>query len=218
MERLLIWFTAIGLVAVALAAVIGLNLPASGSNLDFTALAPETLSLTRWAKGNEEAKIILTEFSDFQCPACGAYYPIMKKVAEDFGDRVKFSYRHFPLKDIHPNSELAARVAEEAGLQGKFWEMHDVIFENQELWSASTNARQMFLTYAGVIGLDADRLEADIDSPEVADKVESDYQTGFTLQVFGTPTFFLNGVKLTPNPRSYDEFKIILETALKQAA
>jgi protein-disulfide isomerase len=220
MERFLIWFVAVGLVAAAITAVVGLSIgdTGAGANADFAALAPETLVSVRWGKGNEAAKVILTEFSDFQCPACAVYNPIIKRVVEEFGDRILFSYRHFPLKEIHRNAEIAAKAAEAAGLQGKFWEMHDALFENQPLWSDSSNARSMFLIYAQTIGLDAAKFKRDLDSKEVAEKVSSDYRAGFALEVYGTPTFFVNGVKLTPNPRSYDEFKSILEAAIEQAS
>ncbi|MEK7508222.1 MAG: thioredoxin domain-containing protein, partial [Patescibacteria group bacterium] len=88
-----------------------------------------------WMKGNPSALVTLVEYSDFQCPACGSYYPIVKRIMAEFGDRINLTYRHFPLRRIHESADLAARASEAAGNQGKFWEMHDMLFENQARWT-----------------------------------------------------------------------------------
>ena len=165
-----------------------------------------------WIKGNKEAKIVITEYSDFQCPACASYYGVVKQIHKDFGDRIAFVYRHFPLRQIHANAEIAALSAEAAGKQGKFWEMHDMIFENQKKWEGEKNAGEIFIKYGEDLGLNIEKFKQDLDSKEVKDKVEADYQSGIKAGVNHTPTFFLNGAEIQ-NPRSYEEFKNIINEA-----
>ena len=178
-----------------------------------TALASVALS-GDWVKGNSESKVSLVEYSDFQCPACGLYYPLVKQLTAEFGDRIEFTYRHFPLSQIHPNADIAARAAEAAGKQEKFWEMHDKLFENQRTWSGARDAKKLFIEYAGSLGLNTVQFEEDMDSREVKEKVRLDYKTGIDSGVNSTPTFFLNGKKII-NPKSYDEFKTIILAALE---
>ena len=159
-----------------------------------------------WISGNQESEISLIEYSDFQCPACGTYFPIVKQLVEEFGDQIRLVYRHFPLTQIHQNAQLAAQAAEAAGKQNKFWAMHDVIFENQKEWSEKKNAKELFIQYAQDLSLDVEQFKNDLDSQEVKEKVANDYQSGISAGVNATPTFFLNGKKLK-NPRSYKEFK-----------
>lgn len=166
--------------------------------------------------GNKDAKVTLVEYSDFQCPACGAYYPIVKQLNLEFAGRIQFVYRHFPLTQIHANANLAALSAEAAGKQNKFWEMHDIIFENQSKWSGEKNAKDLFVEYAQKLNLDVEKFKNDLDSDEVQEKVANDYQSGIRLGVNATPTFFLNGTKLQ-NPASYEAFKKLLEEAISKA-
>ena len=155
----------------------------------------------------------LIEYSDFQCPACGVYYPIIKALQQEFGESIVFVYRNFPLRQIHANADLAARSAEAAGKQGKFWEMHDMIFENQKDWASQSNAKKSMIEYAQSLNLDAERFKTDLDSKEVKEKVNNDYLSGIQAKVNAVPTFFLNGTKLQ-NPESYEEFKKLLEEAI----
>lgn len=165
--------------------------------------------------GNKDAKVTLVEYSDFQCPACGAYYPIVKQLNLEFAGRIQFVYRHFPLTQIHANANLAALSAEAAGKQNKFWEMHDIIFENQSKWSGEKNAKDLFVEYAQKLNLDVEKFKNDLDSDEVQEKAANDYQSGIRLGVNATPTFFLNGTKLQ-NPVSYEIFKKLLEEAISK--
>ena len=170
---------------------------------------------TDWIKGATSSAVVLIEYSDFQCPACQAYFPALKQLAEEFGDQITFVYRHFPLRQIHFNAEAAARAAEAAGRQGKFWEMHDKLFENQTAWANDSDAFSLFSAYAESLGLDPAKFEADFNSQEVADKVENDYRSGIQAGVNSTPTFFINGSRIS-NPRSIDQFRSILERELAQ--
>jgi len=165
-----------------------------------------------WVKGNKESKIIITEYSDFQCPACASYYEVVKQIHKDFGDNLAIVYRHFPLRQIHANAQIAALSAEAAGRQGKFWEMHDMIFENQKNWKDEKNAKEIFIGYAEELELNSEQFKKDLDSKEVKEKVEADYQSGVKAGVNHTPTFFVNGEEIQ-NPGSYEEFKNIINEA-----
>ena len=165
-----------------------------------------------WIKGNKESKVIITEYSDFQCPACASYYELVKMINKEFGDKIAFVYRHFPLKNIHANAEIAALSAEAAGRQNKFWEMHDMIFENQKNWEGEKNAKEIFIGYAEELGLNSEQFKNDLDSKELKDKVEADYQSGVKAGVNHTPTFFVNSKEIQ-NPRSYEEFRNIVNEA-----
>ena len=174
-----------------------------------------------WVKGNKESKIILIEYSDFQCPACGIYYPIVNKLAEEFGDKIAIIYRHFPLKSIHRNAEAAALAAEAAGRQGKFWEMHNALFDNQKEWSDEINSGEYFVKYAGGlpvgqtgVNIDINKFKADLSLQEVKNKVKNDLVGAEKNNLNSTPTFFLNGKKI--QPRSYEEFKQIILDEIKK--
>ena len=186
--------------------------PGSGSST--LALTISAIGDNENIKGDKNAPVSLIEYSDFQCPACGSYYPILKKVSEDLGAQVKFAYRHFPLSQ-HKNAKLAATVAEAAGKQGKFWDMHDLIFQNQSDWSEEKNAAVIFAKYAQDLQLDLAKFQTDIASEEIKAKIENDYKSGVKAGVNSTPSFFLNGKKLD-NPRNYDEFKNAILQALGQ--
>lgn len=194
---------------------IGFGISKLSAPVESTALLASGISQNDNFKGNIESSVVLVEYSDFQCPACGAYFPLLKALVEEFGSEIQFVYRHFPLAQ-HQHAELAGRAAEAAGKQGKFWEMHDLIFENQRSWSNLRNAEEAFSQYAGQIGLDMEKFQADLDSQEVKERVRRDYSGGLSSGVNSTPTFFLNGVKLQ-NPRSYDEFRAVILNALQDA-
>lgn len=162
-----------------------------------------------WIKGNKDAKVVLIEYSDFQCPACAFYYPVLKKISEEFGDKMALAYRHFPLP-IHQNAKPAAYAAEAAGRQGKFWEMHDLIFDNQKEWKDKRNADEVFVNYAQALNLNVDQFKTDFVSKEIRKKVEAAYQNSVKLGLNSTPTFFLNGKKIS-NPRNYDEFRNVIQ-------
>ncbi|EKE15436.1 MAG: protein-disulfide isomerase [uncultured bacterium] len=154
------------------------------------------------------AQTTLVEFSDFQCPACGAYHPVIKQLLEEFKGKINFVYRHFPL-DQHQNALPAAYASEAANEQSKFWEMYDLLFEKQDSWSEQGNPEEIFSQYAKSLGLDEERFKQDFASQQTRQKVANDRLDGQTLGVNSTPTFFLNGVKLT-NPSSFDDFKAII--------
>lgn len=168
---------------------------------------------TDWVKGNPEAEVVLVEYGDFQCPACRSYYPIVNALAEEFGEEIGFVFRHFPLYRTHPNAEIAALAAEAAGLQGKFWEMHDMLFENQQSWSNSRDPESIFSGYANDLELDVEKFTSDLGNSDLKDKVTNDYQGGIGIGINSTPTFFLNGEHIS-NPPALDAFREVIQQAL----
>lgn len=157
----------------------------------------------------EPQTVHILKYSDYQCPACKMYIPAQEQLEEEFGDLVEIEYRHFPLSG-HQFAELAARSAEAARNQGKFEEMHDLIFENQEEWSRG-GAGEHFGSYAEELGLDMEQFEEDLQSDEITRKIESQKAEGERRTVRSTPTFFVNGQKLQQNPQNYEQFKSIVE-------
>lgn len=184
-----------------------------GTTTDQKAFLTEIMLSDR-TKGNENAKIELIEYSDFQCPACGAYYPYVKQITEEFSGQIRFAYRHFPLRQ-HKNAELAGRAAEAAGKQNKFWEIHDLLFENQQTWSNSDKAGDIFTVFAAKLDLDVEKFGADINSKEVKDKVADDLKSGLSIRVNATPTFILNGKLLNPNQISPQALREQINAAIK---
>lgn len=154
-------------------------------------------------------EVQILKYSDYQCPACKAYIPLEEQLKAEFGDMIEIEYRYFPLRG-HQFADLAARAAEAARQQGKFEEMHDLIFEYQEQWSQG-DARQYFMDFAEQIGLDMEQFESDLESEEVQETVNSQLQEGLRRTVNSTPTYFLNGQKLRQNPQNYEQFKAIVE-------
>jgi protein-disulfide isomerase len=139
-------------------------------------------------KGNPDAPIQLVEYGDYECPFCGQAYWSVKALQEALGDNILFVFRNFPLAQAHPHALSAAQAAEAAGLQGRFWEMHDVLFEHQDMLDEANLFR-----FAEALGLEMDRFARDFASPEVAEKIRADFLSGARSGVNGTPTFFVNG-------------------------
>lgn len=208
----------IAIVAVIIVVLIGWAIadrranPSAGTN--GSPVSSAALTASDWVKGNKDARVVLIEYSDFQCPACRTYYPVVKQLTAELGDRVAFVYRHFPLRSIHANAEMAARAAEAAGKQEKFWEMHDRLFEKQDVWAPERSVQETFAFYAGELGLNVEQFKNDMKSGEVKDAVSDDYASGTAAQVNGTPTFFVNGKRIQPPPRVAD-FKALIENELQ---
>lgn len=149
--------------------------------------------------------ITILKYSDYQCPACKVVIPMEKQLKQEFGDLVTIEYRHFPLSG-HQFAALAAQSAEAARKQGRYQEMHDKIFEGQEMWSAGS-ADRWFLQYAEQLGLDTKQFLADQNSEEIIALVESQRREGNRRLVAGTPTYFINGTKISQLPRTYEQFR-----------
>lgn len=163
-------------------------------------------------KGN--GTVILMEYSDFQCPACASYSPAVKQLINDFPDQIKFVYRHFPLYQIHKNAKGASYAAESASNQGKFWEMHDLLFANQSSWGESNDPEPLFREYAKSLTLNEETFVNDMKNKELRAGVDKDLMEGTSLGVNSTPTFFINGNKLQDIPRTYEGFKTLIEAEI----
>jgi len=163
--------------------------------------------------GPLNAKVTLAEYADFQCPACKAYYPIVKQLTTDFKGKVNFVYRYFPLETVHQNAKLAAQAGYAASLQGKFWQMHDRLFDTQDSWAGLPDPTDTFVGYAKDLGLDTTQFKKDMTAQTTADFVQNAYNQDVNMGLNSTPTFFLNGKQLT-SPQSYQAFKDVLSQAL----
>lgn len=170
---------------------------------------------TRNEMGTSSAKVTIVEYGDFQCPACGSAHPIVKQVLNDYKDKVHFVFRNFPLP-MHANAPFAAEAAYAAGLQGKFWEMHDKLYESQDEWGEKTGAqaKALIAEYAQDMGLDMTRFTDDINKNAGNDKIQKDQNDGYQLGVDSTPTFYINGTKFAAI-LSYDQFKKEIDDRLK---
>jgi len=139
-------------------------------------------------RGSGDAPVTLLEYADFECPFCGRWFPELQRVLQDLGPRVRFVFRHFPISEHHPHAESAAEVAEAAGAQGKFWEMHDLLFRRQ----AALDDGHL-LAYVRELGLDAVRVERELEQQVHRARVRDDIESGLRSGVSGTPMFFING-------------------------
>lgn len=163
-----------------------------------------------------EDQVILTEYSDYQCPACAAYHPLVEKLKEDFGDQLKVEYRHFPLNS-HQFAFIAARAAEAAKNQDRFQEMHNMLFDNQRRWSSSGNPQSQFINFAREIGIDVEQFKNDLNNADTQRSVVEEKNKGREEGVNATPTFFIDGQKVEQNPRSYEAFKALIESSLESS-
>jgi protein-disulfide isomerase len=162
--------------------------------------------------GTKDAKITLVEFGDFQCPSCAASHPIVSQLLTEYKGKVTFVFRNYPLA-MHTNAKIAAEAAEAAGAQGKFFEMYDALFQNQQEWGESKNPLEHFQKYADMIGLDTDKFTEEVKANKYKSKIEKDVSDGNALGVSATPSFFLNGEKITGG-LPYDKFKEKFEAIL----
>ncbi|WBV54852.1 DsbA family protein [Chryseobacterium sp. PTM-20240506] len=153
-------------------------------------------------QGNPDtAKIVLVEYGDYQCPYCGHAFPLIRRFVQENSDDVAFVFRNFPLTDAHEYAMAAATVAEAAGKQGKFWEMHDLIYDNQNILNEA-----LLKECVKVLKLDVNKIENEINTEELQAKIEADFEGGVRSGVNGTPSFFVNGQKWEDYDGTYDSF------------
>lgn len=197
-KRLLTWF-----IVAAVLGGIGWFVWNAAQNAPGTSTADGTLSVavseSDNMKGDPEAPITLVEYGDYQCPACGAFHSIVEQLFEQNEGQIRLVFRHFPLNNIHPNADTAARAVQAAGLQGKYWEMHNVVFERQQEWSPLPrgSVKNRMLEYAMELGMNAEQLDADMDSDAVEDKIAADIDSGEASGVNSTPSFYVNGERIS---------------------
>lgn len=209
-----IWAGAALVIILVIAGLVWLvNSPSSSSSTDKVNIAP--VSKKDITNGDSKAKVTLIEYSDFQCPACSAYYPLVKQLLADEKGKIYYVYRMFPLTNIHPNSHISAQAAYAAYKQGKFFEMMDLLFTKQNDWAPLQDPRSTFTDYAKILKLDVNKFTAEMNSDEAKNYV-NDFENEATNEgINATPTFIINGVKIT-NPASYDDFKKLIETELNK--
>lgn len=169
---------------------------------------------TTHTKGAGNKGVKLVEYGDFQCPVCKSYYPTVQQVVEKYGDDITFQFRNLPLTQIHQNAFAAARAAEAAAKQGKFWEMYDTLYQNQETWSQSKQATKEFDQYAQQLGLNVNQFKKDFSSSQVNDIINADLKEfEKTGESQSTPSFFLNGKYIKPG-NSPDAFSDLIDKAI----
>lgn len=171
--------------------------------------------------GKADSKVLVIEYGDFQCPGCGVAFQTTKQVKEKYKDKVAFVFRNFPIAQIHPNALAAASSAEAAGLQGKYWEMFRLIYENQSAWEnlGGNERTDQFMRYAESIGLNADKFTEDVSSDSVSKKIKFDLAIGRDFGVVATPSYYLNGEQISPDDYgTVESFSKLLDKKLKETA
>jgi NhaA family Na+:H+ antiporter len=164
-------------------------------------------------RGKANAAVTIEEFGDFQCPPCGTMAGVLHKLEAEYGSRLRLIFHHFPLA-MHANARIAAIASEAAHEQGRFWDMHDVLYKEQALWSKATDATALFNGYAGSIGLDVERFKKDMAKPEVAARVDADQKLGTSRGVTSTPTLFVNNVVIPATELNPEALHKKIEAAL----
>ncbi len=172
--------------------------------------------LTNHTVGAGKSGVTLTEYGDFACPACYAYYPLVEQVKQKYGDQITFQFRNFPLVELHKNALIGARAAEAASLQGKFWEMYQQLYENQPNWRESNSPQQFFDQFANQIGLNLDKFHEDMKSEQVNNFVQADRAEAQKLGFSGTPSFLLDGKQIdSSGVRTIEDFSKLIDAAIK---
>ena len=166
-------------------------------------------------RGNPDAPVTLEEFGDFQCPPCGKFSEFVEELLKEYNSRLRLVFRNFPLSG-HEHAREAALAAEAAGLQGKFWEMHDTLYREQETWTKAPNVRELFESYAGTIGLDVDQFKKDMDGDKARERVDSDRALADFLGVKATPTLFINNRPVDPKDKNPEGVRAAINAALNE--
>ena len=196
--------------------------PQVQSTTNTTSAAPEasptsTVGLTK-PNVKISSPVVLDEYGDYQCPPCGILYPMLKQIESEYGSQLKIVFHHFPLAKIHKNAMAAARAAEAARNQGKFWQMHDRLYRNQDAWKDLDDPRPTFIGYAREFGMNADRFTRDMDSAEVEQRITSDMERGAAAGVTGTPTVFIEGHMLRYEATNLDGMRKGINFMLERKA
>lgn len=201
----------LAILAVCIAIFVGLFLI---NKKDASAPNSEPPTASNHTQGANQSGVVLLEYGDFQCPACGAYYPILQEVKTKYTDQISFQFRHFPIVSSHPNAMAAHRAAEAAARQDRFWDMHDMLYETQPSWEGSTNAATIFEGYAQQLGLDVQKYKQDLADSRTKDIIDADMAAGKEAGVAGTPSFFLDGKKIESTPRTIEDFSKLIDEAI----
>ena len=166
-------------------------------------------------RGNPDAPVTLEEFGDFQCPPCGQFAGFVEQLMKEYDSRLRLIFRNFPLS-AHEHAREAALAAEAAGFQGKFWEMYDTLYREQAVWSKAPNARELFESYAGTIGVNLDQFKKDVDSDKARERVDSDVALADSLGIKVTPTLFINNRPLDQKDKNPEGIRAEINAALQE--
>jgi protein-disulfide isomerase len=166
-------------------------------------------------RGPETAQVTLVEFGDYQCPSCGFYHPLVKEILNRYPTQVRLEFHHFPLITIHPNSMAASKAVEAAGEQGHYWEMHDAVFANQNLWADKPDPKPIFAAIANKIGINGTILVQAMDSPAIQARILKDVEQGDKANIQAVPTFFIKGQQVHIQA-SVEDFVKVIEAQLHQ--
>ncbi len=178
-------------------------------------LSAKTNAESAHVRGNPDAPVTLEEFADFQCPPCSSFAGFGEELLKEYDSRLRIVFRNFPLP-LHEHAQEAALAAEAAGLQGRFWEMHDVLYREQAAWSKAPNARELFESYAGTIGLNLDQFRKDVDGEKARERVDADHARGESLGIKITPTLFINNQPVEPKDKNPEGVRAGINAALEQ--
>lgn len=213
-KRIIFWISfIIILVLIVWGLIVAMNKKPSDTHIFGS---PAAVTTSDHVKGLLTAPVTVIEYSDFQCPACKIYYPILAHLMAS-STNIRLVYRHFPLYPLpHPNSLIAAQASEAASNQGKFWEMYDLLFQGQTSWAdlSRDKAIEVFKGYAAQLDMNVVLFSTDMQSSAVQARVEANRTEGEALGINSTPTFFVNG-KAIANPQGYDAFKAVIDQAAK---
>ncbi len=211
-----LWIVSGFVIAIVVVAILAYLFSGNAVPVTFNVTVVPPISASDWTRGAKSANVSVIEYGDFQCPACGEYEPLVEQLTQQYVNRVEFVFRNFPLYQIHQDAGIAAQAAEAAGMQGKYWQMHDLLYQKQTEWSAepaSSVVAKYFNGYAQSLGLNVTTFDADINSSAVKNKIQHDVDTGNAAQIDHTPTFFIN-LKQIPNPNSLAQFQADIDAAL----
>lgn len=203
---------AVALVGLALVLRTGRNT----ESFNFVAAPQSGAKLTH--EPSADVVVTLEEFGDYQCPPCGALHPGLKKLKQEFGPNLNFVFRNLPLTSIHKNAMVAAQAAEAARVQNHFWEMHDLLYENQDLWKDDINPRSIFLKFAADLGLDTARFGRDMDDKQVKLRIETDEAAAAERGVNGTPTVLIDGRQMVPEATNAEGIRKGVEFIMSRKA
>ena len=210
-KRILTWAGFIIIIGLIIVGLIAASKKHPATTSEVAIPLPTPVTSADWSRGNPNALVTMVEYADFECPACQAYFPVVEQVFDSSSSTVRMVFREFPLPQ-HADAIPAAKAAEAAGDQGKFWDMYSLIYPNHADWETLSDPTNIFLGYAQKLGLNISQFTADMNSTTTAQKITDSVTTGTAAGIDATPTFFVNGHRIQ-NPESYDEFITAIQTA-----
>lgn len=208
----------LGVIAAVILLFVGIFVISGHKSPTTNSTASSAGTPTQHIEGLGKDNITLVEYGDYECPYCGQAYPIVKQIQSEYNQQITFQFRNFPLVSIHQNAFAAARAAEAAAFQNKFWEMHDLLYQNQNTWAGASDPTPYFDQYATALGLNKAQFDADYASEKVNNLINADTAEGNKLNVQGTPTFFLDGKLIQVDFTSVSAFEKVINAEIAKKA